>query len=445
MAGTPESKPSLIGRVFPEQRFFLKSGDSHTRYIKLGSKAQAAMAFGGLVICGWLTVATSVLVYGWLSADSAARQTQALRAAYESRITSLAEERDTRNREAAVVHQRFQMALGQISQSQADLMQLQEERRELSAALAEMRSKLATTVSDRDDARANASDLSSELNTLESKYATNLGTESELTDTLTTITAALSQTVEARDGSRQTVDDLAETIANMEFRERVNADRQDRIFSQLEDAVLITLDPLETLLRTSGKDVDALLDQVRRQYNGEGGPLIPAAMPGGQDQDPIYNRFRLLMEKFDRAHLMQLAAAQIPLAMPVKRTVRFTSGFGRRTDPITKRARQHKGQDLAGPRGTPILSTADGVVSFAGKQSGYGNVVKIRHGFGFETVYAHLNKITVTRGEKVSKGDVIGGMGNTGRSTGTHLHYEIRVDGTPVNPMQYMKAARNVF
>jgi len=399
----------------------------------------------GLVVCGWLTVATSALVFGWLSEDSAARQTQALRSAYENRITTLAEERDTRNREAAVVHERFQMALLQISQSQSNLMSLQEERRELRAALEEMRSKLARTVTDRDDARENADDLAHELAELEERYAMHVGNGSELTETLETINGALSQTVAARDGSLERQDELEETIANMEFRERINADRQERIFTQLEDAIMITLDPLETLLKTSGKDVDALLEQVRRQYSGEGGPMIPAAFPGGSQHDPSYARFRLLMEQFDRAHLMQLAAAQMPLSMPVKNSVRFTSGFGRRTDPFTNRTRSHNGQDLAGPPGTPILSTGDGVVIYAGRQSGYGNVVKIRHGFGFVTVYAHLNKIIVTQGEKVSKGDVIGGMGSTGRSTGTHLHYEIRVDGSPVNPMQYMKAAKNVF
>ena len=142
---------------------------------------------------------------------------------------------------------------------------------------------------------------------------------------------------------------------------------------------------------------------------------------------------------------MQLAASKIPFAAPVKTSVRYTSGFGRRSDPINGRGRMHSGQDLAGARGTPIFATADGVVSFAGRQSGYGNVVKIRHAFGYETVYAHLNSIKVKQGQTVSRGDRIGGMGNTGRSTGTHLHYEIRIGGEPTNPMPYMKAARDVF
>jgi murein DD-endopeptidase MepM/ murein hydrolase activator NlpD len=105
----------------------------------------------------------------------------------------------------------------------------------------------------------------------------------------------------------------------------------------------------------------------------------------------------------------------------------------------------HNGTDFAGPHGTPIYSTADGVVKKASWQSGYGRMVTIQHEFGIETRYAHLSKIRVKPGQRVSRGERIGDMGNTGRSTGTHLHYEVRVGGRPVNPMTYIKAARNVF
>ena len=105
----------------------------------------------------------------------------------------------------------------------------------------------------------------------------------------------------------------------------------------------------------------------------------------------------------------------------------------------------HAGIDLAAPVGTTILSTADGVVTDAGRESGYGNVVRVRHEFGFETVYAHLSKIRVKVGQQVSRGVQIGDMGSTGRSTGSHLHYEVRVNGKPQNPMTYLEAAKDVF
>jgi murein DD-endopeptidase MepM/ murein hydrolase activator NlpD len=105
----------------------------------------------------------------------------------------------------------------------------------------------------------------------------------------------------------------------------------------------------------------------------------------------------------------------------------------------------HNGTDFASSRGTPIYATGEGMVTFAGWQSGYGRVIKIRHAFGFETVYAHLNKTRINVGDRVAQGDRIGDMGNTGRSTGVHLHYEVRVGGKPVNPLKYIEAARNVL
>jgi murein DD-endopeptidase MepM/ murein hydrolase activator NlpD len=105
----------------------------------------------------------------------------------------------------------------------------------------------------------------------------------------------------------------------------------------------------------------------------------------------------------------------------------------------------HAGVDLAAPRGTPVYATGDGVVTKAGRESGYGNVVHVQHELGFETVYAHLSSISVRPGQLLSRGARIGGMGSTGRSTGSHLHYEVRASGKPVNPMIYLEAAKDVF
>ncbi len=107
--------------------------------------------------------------------------------------------------------------------------------------------------------------------------------------------------------------------------------------------------------------------------------------------------------------------------------------------------RLHEGVDFAGPVGTPLVAAADGVVTFAGRRGAYGNMIEIRHAMGYTTRYAHLSRIRVTRGESVSRGDRIGDMGNTGRSTGSHLHYEVRLNGTPINPMTFITAGRNVF
>ena len=129
----------------------------------------------------------------------------------------------------------------------------------------------------------------------------------------------------------------------------------------------------------------------------------------------------------------------VPSRMPVD-GVRLTSSYGMRNHPILRQRRQHNGVDLAAARGTPVYATADGRIGRAERFSSYGNYVQIEHGGDLQTRYAHLSSYTVQAGELVQRGDLIGYVGSTGRSTGPHLHYEVRVDGEPVNPIPYMTA-----
>ena len=127
----------------------------------------------------------------------------------------------------------------------------------------------------------------------------------------------------------------------------------------------------------------------------------------------------------------------IPSRRPVE-AMRLTSTFGHRSDPFTGRRARHNGIDIPGPIGTPIYATADGVVGRAQRAGGYGNLVEIDHGNGMQTRYGHLSQINVQPGQRVRRGDVIALMGSTGRSTGSHLHYEVRIAGAPVNPEPFI-------
>jgi murein DD-endopeptidase MepM/ murein hydrolase activator NlpD len=116
----------------------------------------------------------------------------------------------------------------------------------------------------------------------------------------------------------------------------------------------------------------------------------------------------------------------------------MTDGFGGRPDPVTGRHAFHRGLDISARRGTPVIAPADGVVVFTGLSGGLGRIVRIAHGLGYTTVYGHLNSINVEPGEEVRRGAKIGTLGNSGRSTGSHLHYEVHVDGEAVNPLYYI-------
>lgn len=163
-----------------------------------------------------------------------------------------------------------------------------------------------------------------------------------------------------------------------------------------------------------------------------GGPFEPATKT-----DPT---FKALFNSWKRLDSLQDGVIAVPSDKPV-RTASFTSSFGVRSDPFGRGAAMHAGIDLAGPLGTPIYATADGTVSEAGwHNGGYGNLIKIDHGRGIETRYAHLQSMSVRAGERIRRGQVIGRMGSTGRSTGSHLHYEVRIDGRAVNPIPFMRS-----
>lgn len=135
-----------------------------------------------------------------------------------------------------------------------------------------------------------------------------------------------------------------------------------------------------------------------------------------------------------QSHLPMIA---VPSGMPLS-DARLTSQFGMRTHPVLGGRREHHGIDLAAPTGTPVYATADGTVSMAKYFGSYGNYVQIEHGGEMQTRYAHLASYVVADGARVTKGQLIGYVGSTGRSTGPHLHYEVRMAGAPVNPLPYM-------
>lgn len=177
----------------------------------------------------------------------------------------------------------------------------------------------------------------------------------------------------------------------------------------------------------------SLAAQPALAEGGQGGPF-EAVKPLST---PVPN-FKQMFMSWKQLEKPQASVA-IPSAQPVKGTA-LTSGYGVRSDPFRGRAAMHAGIDLAGPVGTPIYATADATVDRAQWANGYGNLIELNHGRGIQTRYGHLTRSIVRAGQRVKRGDLIGYMGSTGRSTGSHLHYEVRIDGKAVNPVPFMEA-----
>lgn len=165
----------------------------------------------------------------------------------------------------------------------------------------------------------------------------------------------------------------------------------------------------------------------------------PLATPA-PDFRQLFTSWKKLDTK-SSANAVQPMSIAIPSVEPVKSNFNFTSGFGVRSDPFRGRAAMHAGVDLAAPMGTPVYATADAVVLRSEWVNGYGNLVELDHGRGLTTRYGHLSKSLVQPGQHIRRGEEIALMGSTGRSTGSHLHYEVRIDGKAVNPMPYLQTA----
>ncbi len=428
----------FLERHFPERRVFLRS-DTDTRFIRLRPASQLIAFLGASAIVAWAIIATAILLMDSIGSGNFREQAKRDQRTYEARLNALEAERDLRAEEAIAAQQRFNSALEQISVMQTQLLTSETRRRELETGIEVIQSTLRRTMREREVARSEARELTLALDGSGDRPVTGSGNGQDqgMVDFLT---VALSETAKERDEIHQNAQDALIQADEMATQIQLMQDQNDQIFRQLEEAMSISVEPLDKMFRAAGMNTDDLLNTVKRGYSGQGGPLMPLSFSTrGEEPSPDALRANRILGQMDKLNLYRIAAQKAPFAMPVKSSFRYTSGFGMRW------GRMHSGTDFAAPHGTPIYSTADGVVTHAGWLSGYGRLVKIQHEFGIETRYAHNSKLFVKKGQRVSRGQKIAAMGSTGRSTGTHLHYEVRVGGKAVNPMIYIKAANNVF
>ncbi|MFT4791922.1 MAG: murein DD-endopeptidase MepM/ murein hydrolase activator NlpD [Paracoccaceae bacterium] len=444
----------------PAERNMVIRTDTSTRYVRVSPAAQLGLGVAFAALIGWSAFSTASWIVAGVERDALASRLTLIDHRFDGRIEGLTHDHDTARGVMAAERDMLRADLNshetrltdltrELSQQQVRLVDAAEAERELTIALETLRAKLRDAVSRRDAAVTDEAFMAQTLEMARERLAAADAAENDWSATMQAVSDALEDAASARDLATRDAGLAGTALVAMRTQIAEDRARREQMFSQLEDAVQVGLGALEGVFDRAGLDVNALVDTVRREYAGAGGPFIPvsatfddevSAMPGSEAA-----RVASLMGGLERASLMKIAVDRLPLAKPVRASFRFTSGFGVRRDPKNGRARMHNGTDFAAGRGTAIYATGEGVVTFAGWQSGYGRVVKIRHAFGFETVYAHMDKTRTRVGDRVAQGDRIGDMGSTGRSTGVHLHYEVRVLGKPVNPLKYIEAARNVL
>lgn len=222
------------------------------------------------------------------------------------------------------------------------------------------------------------------------------------------------------------------------------SDNVQGMLSNIREKVLERISSLETIIEMTGLKVEEVAENnedLKRTViqtsaeNHQGGPYVPA------------DSFDSSEFEAEMSYLMQLEKAihSFPLAMPLQRYW-ISSGFGKRMDPMRhEMVAKHSGVDMVGGYKAKVYSSAPGIVKYARPYGAYGRLIEVQHGSGLSTRYGHLDKIYVKEGEEVERGQLIGVQGSTGRSTGPHLHYEVRYNGRTYDPVKFLKAGKYVF
>ncbi len=264
--------------------------------------------------------------------------------------------------------------------------------------------------------------------TVESRHRALTGVVTELSDAPGAAAALTAAPIAAKAGATS-----VERIRTVALNQEAMVERADAFAERRAER-------LRSAVRMAG------VNPNRPAADGRGGPLVKvsshALAPSSLDGD-FGARLAKLWRTLSEVESLEATADTLPLARPAS-GARLTSSFGYRRDPFNNSSAFHSGQDFAGAYQSPVKATAAGVVSFTGVRSGYGNTVEVDHGRGIKTRYAHLARIGVRPGARVELGQTLGGMGSTGRSTGTHLHYEVWVNGQAQNPARYLRAGDHV-
>lgn len=338
-----------------------------------------------------------------------------------------------------------------LDQVEEELGEVKQKRVELEAALASLQGELAQSENAREDLTFAKASLNQNVLDLES----NLGEAGELQtileEQIATLESALSEATNRGEELAGERDVLGVRVAGLEQRLGDMHGTQQTIVDRLTERTQTSIDTFEQNVAMTGLDVDRMLSQLQTATTtlgeDQGGPFIPDVVVLGHEQDPVSSlksSIVMLDLQMDRWESLQRLVRELPLISPLDQ-FRVTSPYGPRYDPVNKRKSKHHGLDLAAPMGTPILATAPGKVVFAGWKGRYGRTIDVDHGNGIRTRYAHLRKILVKRGQEVGFREQIGLLGSSGRSTGPHVHYEVKVNGKPFNPMNFMMAGANVF
>ena len=417
---------------FPSRQLLIKTG-SDTKFFTLSSSTQAIIIFAIFIFVSWSLFSSLIFTFKAFNLGAKEEYFDRSNVNYEDRIEQISDEKYSYFQRVKDTEAKLREALEAIEDFQVEITKAQIREEELQSGILILQELIKQTKNN------NFAGLEEQKNRLNNVAGLQQENTINTIPRISILLSLLEETVKERDDIKAKLVKALKKVDQLSYEADLSQQNNEQIFRQIEEALVISVKPLEKMFKSVGLDLNSLLNVIRNTYSGYGGPNLPISkLP----IDSLTNNEKLAAKMVDQILELgawRIAVQKIPFAHPLNETFQYTSGFGPRWGTM------HYGTDMAAKHGSAILATADGVVNFAGWEKGYGKLIKIKHDFGYETRYAHLSKISVSVGQKISQGDRIGKMGNTGRSTGTHLHYEIRRNGKPINPMKYIRARQNVF
>ena len=426
----------IISRLFKERQIYHRS-DGVVHFISMSTKTQIALAtvIGAALL--WIAYASVNVVFKEQIIVAKDRDSRVMETTFSKRLHQAQRAYDDVSSHNVLMQQEFDATMAEISSRHQTLKGMVERKAAIDQSLDSLAEGLSQAGAPNGQKPVNGNRIMIDV------------TPAEPTPRQSRLSILRNEALqEAHYNSARVPENSGAAVSLAQMKDAA-ADlfvEQVLLLASIEERSTKQIDEIHRVLASTGIKAEELVTprKISNVVLAQGGPFIDASNMSDASTD-FFRHANRAGAIVDQLAEVEEAVSKIPLSSPLTVSRRFTSGFGVRRDPLNGRRANHHGIDFAAAWASPITATADGVVKFAGTRSGFGRVVEINHGNGFVTRYAHMKRYTVKTGQKVSLHDKIGELGNSGRSTGPHIHYEILYKGRPINPRRFIEAGRYVF
>ena len=463
--GLTERAWQWIHTTFPERQIYIRS-DGRVQFFTFGPSLQATLAGLVLIFLGWVAFATVNVVFKDRIIAAKDHRYQQMQTAYENRVADLQTSYDELNAALVSAEDKFKATADMLQTKQNAIAGFLNRASQVQASLGgrlPVETDKRTRVSS-GPASPSAGPVAEDMDSsrlvmmpgpAQPQPRISKPVKASLLDGVVRRVTALFQPADGNKQARAPRENSTiyaqhpglKFLAQQTTRLARLGEAENQLMAKTEGTLGQGVGNLRNVMRRMGINPDVFARKIAAAH-GVGGPEIPLSQVRIEGiSDPHFSQAYLSASAvLDQLNGLSAALDHVPLAAPVSAgSFDKSSGFGARVDPFTGRYAFHPGIDFAGPWGSVVHATAPGTVVFAGRRGGYGNMVEVDHGYGIHTRYGHLSTISVRVGAHVGRGAGLGRVGSTGRSTGSHVHYEVWYDDVARNPNKFIEAGRNVL